>query len=67
MIVELLGYHIRGKPPLTGVRNERVDSGGFHTKRFSRTKARVRLWLKSASQNPRSPNDRMETVRVCNL
>lgn len=59
MIVKLIEHHIRGKP-LMWIRKKEADTGGTGIKKnFPRIKARVRLWLKSASQNPRSPNDRV--------
>jgi len=56
MIVKLIEYDIKGKP-LVWIRKKEADTGGSTVRKIPRTKALVRLWLKSASQNPRSPND----------
>lgn len=62
MIVQLVIPRIRGKPHQ--IRKKRMSAvkenrriAMTEKKRIRRSEARERQWLKSASQNPRSPNE----------
>ena len=62
MIVKLEMPRIRGKPHeiretmrLAVIESRRVAMS--NKQRIRRSKIRERMWLKSASQNPRSPNE----------
>jgi hypothetical protein len=62
MIAKLVIPRIRGKPQIIretkrlAIKESRQVAMS-NKWRIRRSKARARLWLKSASQNPRSPNE----------